>query len=43
VQQNNEKRARKQVREREIGEAKDILEAKRLRECADAEDARKKI
>jgi uncharacterized protein (DUF3084 family) len=48
VQQTNEKRARKQVRERKIGEAKaisfdEILEAKRLRECAEAEDARKKI
>lgn len=47
TQQNNEKKARKQVKERKIGDAKvmsfdDILEARRLRECAEAEAARKK-
>jgi hypothetical protein len=48
MQQNNEKKARKHVKERKIGDAKvmsfdDILEAKRLRECAEAEETRKKI
>jgi hypothetical protein len=48
MQQNNEKKVRKQVKERKIGDAKvmsfdDILEAKRLRERAEAEEARKKI
>jgi hypothetical protein len=47
IQQNNEKKARKQVKEKKIGDAKimsfdDILEAKRSRECAEAETARKK-
>lgn len=48
MQQNNEKKVREQVKERETGDAKvisfdDILEAKRLREYAEAEEARKKI
>lgn len=46
IQQNNEKKARKQVKERKIGDAKvmsfdDILEAKRLRECAETEAVKK--
>jgi hypothetical protein len=48
MQQNNEKKARKQVKERKIGDAKvmsfdDVLEAKRLRERSEAEAARKKM